>query len=62
VARILLRLTYITYIVFQIYPKSNSLQILSLVSGGAETPEIFPEIPGFPEIPDLTRSIQIFRA
>jgi hypothetical protein len=37
------------------------LQILLLDSGGVETPEIFPEIPGFPETPDLARSIWIFR-
>jgi hypothetical protein len=58
---VLLRLTYIIHIVFQIYPKSNSLQILSLDSGGAETPKIFPEILGFLENPDLARSIRTFK-
>jgi hypothetical protein len=58
---ILLRLTYITCIVIQIYPKSNSLQIYSLDSGGAETLENFLEIPGFPETPDLARSVRTLR-
>jgi hypothetical protein len=36
-----LRLTYITCIVIQIYLKSNSLQICSLVSRGEDTPDFF---------------------
>jgi hypothetical protein len=52
---------HIHYIYIQIYPKSNSLQILLLDSGGAETSEIFPEIPGSPDTPDLAQSIQTLR-
>jgi hypothetical protein len=45
-------------------PNLSKIKFLAnLVAGlkGAETPEIFPEIPGFPEIPNLAWSIRIFR-
>jgi hypothetical protein len=58
---ILLRLTYITYAMFQISTKSNSLKIYSLDSGGAESPGLGPETLGFPDILDLARRLRVVK-
>jgi hypothetical protein len=52
--------------IYYIYslPNLSKIKFLAnLVAGlrGAETPEFFSEIPGFPKIPDLAQSIRTFR-
>jgi hypothetical protein len=58
---ILLRLTYVTHASFQVSTKSNSLKICSLDSGGAESPGLGPETPGFPDIPDLAWRLRVVK-
>jgi hypothetical protein len=58
---ILLRLTYITHAIFQISTKIKFLENLLAGFRGAESPGLGPEIPGFPDIPDLARRLRVVK-
>jgi hypothetical protein len=58
---ILLRLTYITYTIFQIYPQSNSLKNLLAGFRGSGIYGVYTESPGFPDIPDLARRLRVIK-